>query len=346
MYKCTECGLEFENKPEYCDCGNDEFVLTVPQEEKIPEPAVNAEITKASEPTPEPISAEEFSKAAAAEQNSYNNYKTAREPMKLPVSPFALFIFIMCILLSLMIWILWNPVKETAETVSEIIENVENKPIPSIDKLWKSPEPAKQEEQAPAPAPAPKQEKKTTVINIPKAANPVKKSVPKTTQTAKQQPKTTQTKKQQAVNNTQKAQNSAAEQAAKQAQEAAKKAQEAKAKAEAEAIAAAEAAKKAAISKQELYSYKINLRNTIGQKIDFTRVIGDGDCVISFKVDANGRLTNRAFEKQSANITLNNAVYNAVMAVPSYSAPPSGYKNETLRLKVSFNNGNFAITLE
>ena len=120
----------------------------------------------------------------------------------------------------------------------------------------------------------------------------------------------------------------------------------AKKKAEAEALAAAENARKNSQSKQVLASYKINLRNTIGQKIDFTRVIGDGDCAVTFKVDSTGRLTNRAFAKQSTNITLNNAVYNAVMAVPSYSAPPAAYKNETLTLHIRFQNGNFAITLE
>ena len=26
MYRCTECGSEYELKPDFCDCGNDEFV--------------------------------------------------------------------------------------------------------------------------------------------------------------------------------------------------------------------------------------------------------------------------------------------------------------------------------
>ena len=25
MYKCKECGAEYKEKPDYCDCGNDEF---------------------------------------------------------------------------------------------------------------------------------------------------------------------------------------------------------------------------------------------------------------------------------------------------------------------------------
>lgn len=348
MYKCTECGMEFEIKPDYCDCGNDEFVLTVTaKEEKVPEPAEINEVVQTEPIQSKPISAEEFSKTASAGQTAYNDYKSVREPFKLPVSPFALFIFIICVLLSLMIWILWNPVKETAETVSEIIEKVENKTIPSIDKLWKNPAP--QPVQTEPAKTVQKQEpvKKVTVVPL------VKKPVQQKTATVnkpviKQQskPATTVNKTQQKPAASTQTTNKAQEDAKKAQEEAAKKALEAKQKAEAEALAAAEKAKKTAQTKQELYSYKINLRNAIGQKIDFTKVIGDGDCAVTFKVDSSGRLINRNFAKQSSNITLNNAVYNAVLAVPSYMAPPSGYSNETLRLNVSFNNGNFAITLE
>ena len=26
MFRCKECGTEFDVKPDYCDCGNDTFV--------------------------------------------------------------------------------------------------------------------------------------------------------------------------------------------------------------------------------------------------------------------------------------------------------------------------------
>ena len=54
---------------------------------------------------------------------------------------------------------------------------------------------------------------------------------------------------------------------------------------------------------------------------------------------------NRYFAKQSLNITLNDAVYAAVMSTPKYNPPPEGYKNEILNLNISFYNGNFEITL-
>lgn len=96
---------------------------------------------------------------------------------------------------------------------------------------------------------------------------------------------------------------------------------------------------------KELNNYKIGLRNTIGKKIDFANVVGDGECAVSFKVASTGKITNRAFSKQSSNITLNDAVYSAVMSTPSYNPPPSGYNNETMTLRIRFYNGNFDISL-
>ena len=99
------------------------------------------------------------------------------------------------------------------------------------------------------------------------------------------------------------------------------------------------------VSKKELTTYKANLRNTIGKKIDFANVVGDGSCTVSFKIDSNGKLINRSFSKQSSNTTLNDAVYKAVMQTPSYNPPPAAYNGETMSLKTSFYNGNFEVTL-
>lgn len=97
--------------------------------------------------------------------------------------------------------------------------------------------------------------------------------------------------------------------------------------------------------KRELDNYKVGLRNTIGRKVDFTKVVGDGECVVAFKIASNGKLINRSFAKQSSNITLNDAVYSAIMATPSYNPPPSGYNNETLNLKIRFYGGNYDVSL-
>ncbi len=320
MYKCTECGLEFEIKPEYCECGNDEFAVL---ENKI--------LSEIVQPNPEAM------KDAKPEisdnmDNGYenNNIPNKKENFSLPYSPFALAFFIVCMVLSLLILFAWNPVNTTEEIVEIEQKVLENKQIPSIDKLWKgvNVEDAKVivEQQVP--------KQKTTTVPLIKVNN--------TTKPVKKQNALKKTKPVSAPQVVDKTQTSSIQ----KAQEDAQKIMEAKRKAEAEALAVAEKARKSALAKQELANYKINLRNEIGRKIDFTRVIGDGNCVISFKLDSSGKLINRAFIEQSSNITLNNAVYNAVMTTPSYNPPPSAYNNEVLKLNIRFTNGNFAITLE
>lgn len=96
---------------------------------------------------------------------------------------------------------------------------------------------------------------------------------------------------------------------------------------------------------RELNTYKASLRNTIGRKIDFTKVIGDGDCALTFKINSSGRFISKAFTKQSSNITLNDAVFSAMNSTTSYNPPPEGYKGEALTLRIRFYNGNFEITL-
>ena len=50
MFKCTECGTEYEIKPDYCDCGNDTFEEIKPA---AVEPAP-VKIEKKPEPKPQP----------------------------------------------------------------------------------------------------------------------------------------------------------------------------------------------------------------------------------------------------------------------------------------------------
>ena len=100
-----------------------------------------------------------------------------------------------------------------------------------------------------------------------------------------------------------------------------------------------------ATSPQELKNYKIALRNKIASKIDFLSVVGDGNCTVVFKISSNGALTERKFQKQSDNDSLNDAVYKAVLSVPSYNPPPKGYNNELLRLGVKIVGENFEVSL-
>jgi len=97
--------------------------------------------------------------------------------------------------------------------------------------------------------------------------------------------------------------------------------------------------------RQELASYKVGLRNKLAKGINFTHIIGDGNCSVSFRVDTAGNLINRKFSVQSDNDSLNNEVYKTIMNNPTYKSPPEGYKNETMTFSVKMYGGRFTVTL-
>ena len=359
MFRCKECGAEYEEKPDYCDCGNDEFeVIGVAEKKEEPVKEIKqADIPQEKveeKPLVMPASSMNFNNFAA--QNSYIHKRTFN------IDPVSLFIFIVCIILSLyVIFFAFNPAEE--ETKSEIKQEVvtpEN--IPSVDKIWNNALPVVKKEEPKVeetveniikqiiPVQTPKKTETTTqknTITKPKVTTVPLKTTTQKTQTTKTV--TTTAAKQQSNTNAQEQAKKAAQEAAKQKSEQERKAAEAeqlkKLQAEQAKKTAEVKAKQTAAAKQEYTNYKAQLRNTIGRKIDFTRVIGDGSCTVAFKIDPNGRLINRSFAKQSSNNTLNDAVYAAVMATPSFTPPPEAYNNEVLNLNIKFSNGNFEISL-
>ena len=363
MFRCKECGAEYEDKPDYCDCGNDEFdvvgINNIQEEnpkEKIEEKSVEMPKEQAVQEKPKVLSASSMNFNNSAAQTSYIPKFT------LTVAPAPLIFFLGCILLSLyIIFFAWNPKEDLTKTEEQPKTEV-SKNIPSVDKIWnnalpsvKQPEPKKEEKvenviKQIIPIEPQKKNETVKVSSTPKVTTtPKVTKVPliKITTTPKKTVTNTTTKQQAA--NTQMQAKQTAEDAAKKKAEAERKAAEAaqikKLQAEQAKKAAEEKAKQSAAAKQEFVNYKAQLRNTIGRKIDFTRVIGDGSCTVAFKIDPNGKLTNRSFAKQSSNNTLNDAVYAAVMATPTFNPPPSAYNNEILNLNIRFSNGNFEISL-
>ena len=330
MYKCTECGMEYEIKPDYCDCGNDEFVLSPLREEKP-----QAERKAEREEFVNEVKKTEFTNSGEDVVPKQKVY----EP-RLNIDPISLVIFLICIVLSIVI-ICW-PVKENETVIEQVKDTTVSQNIPNINKFWNNAAPVTE---APKPVPEPVAVKVVTPVKnaVKPVAKPVQKPVSKPVQT--QKPKQTVVKLQLNPAVTTSEQAKRAEEAKKKAEAAARAKAEENARKLAEVQKHAENLQQTMFDRQELANYKAKLRNTIGRKIDFTKVIGDGDCAITFKIDSNGRLINGAFAKQSSNITLNDAVYKAFMSSRSFTAPPAGYKNETLKLYVRFYNGNFEISL-
>ena len=342
MYKCSECGKLFNQKPDYCDCGNDTFIHIA--DTNSPKNAINA---------------------ANSYQNqnrrySYNNsrtYNTTQQSSR-RFDNKSIIIFLICILFSIFFLFFVNTGNKEQTQNTKIV----NKPkvlhtkIPTIDEIWierEIPETDVSKEEKPIvtkvidtynnvrnqiAAPAKKtapvynyitptytakktvsapQKKKTSQVQakktvpIPKATTkPVKQNTtPKKTQTATQNTKQQQTK----TTTTPKP--------------------------------VSRPAVNTAAMQQEYTNYKIGLRNKIASNINFTAIVGDGSCVVSFKLDSSGNLINRAFSQQSINDSLNDAVYSAMMNTPTYKTPPAAYKNQTLKLSVKMSGGNFEVKL-
>lgn len=272
MYKCTDCGQEYNVKPDYCDCGNDVFENT----QKTEEVTVHKEIPVAViAPTPQ-------------------------APLKKPFDTMSLIIFLSCIILSILaIVFIGNESqdKPSKANSTRYEKATETKEIPSINKLWQEPQPLTPSEPL---LPEPKAE--TTPVPILK---PTPKALPvKKVQASPSQKSSTLIVPKPTVNKV-----------------------------------------NPAVAQQEFVKYKIALRNRIASDINFAAVVGDGACVVSFKIDSSGNLTSRAFVKQSDNDSLNDAVYAAIMQNPSFKTPPSAYKKETLKLSVKMYGGNYEVSL-
>lgn len=411
MFKCSECGTEYDVKPDYCDCGNDTFEEIAEKKESLPPKEEKKETPKLNIPKIEPVKTQPVSQAESKTQS----YDYSR--LRAFFDPISTIIFLSCLILAVVI-LFWR---------TEDSNNVVNKPakvniqdeiiisdIPSIDKFWDStpvsyniqPEPkiveqvkedpkiVKMVEQVFKPQKSEvKPKAPVQVKSSQKTSTPVKAVAQKPIQTASK-PKTTVqpvqstakiTSPSQSVtdltnrvkNNIQYtstassiASNTVPKNASapkvtstpstsgvtKSTQTVSQSSQSSQTSSQNQKVPAIRtnaattskpvvATQDSAAAKRELANYKSSLRNYIGRKIDFTRVVGDGDCALSFKINSAGRLTNRAFTKQSSNVTLNDAVYVAMNSAVNYNPPPSAYKNETINLKVRFYNGNFEISL-
>ena len=363
MFKCSECQKIYDIRPDYCDdCGNDTF-------EEIVE-------------TP-PLKKQEIKKEKVKEEVVFKKQeeipiKPKQNKPEIKFDYPSLGFLGICILISLfIIFFAWNSkIQEKINVKPEDVKNELNSNIPSsVSGFWNNQLPRAEQKQTVVQKPQvvqpqpeiqkPKiQQVAKTPSQVSTAPTKVIAQAPKQTSTAPKQVQKTQ----QIKNNTpQKPSNIQQTAVKKQVQPAKTTAQTAQVPVQQPKSApqkpiqtvqptqnttgtvqqpvVVKPSVDTSALKKEFANYKISLRNAIGKKIDFANVIGDGACTVSFKIDSSGRLISRAFANQSSNTTLNNAVYSAVMATPSYNPPPAGYKNETLYLKINFYNGNFQITL-
>ncbi len=339
MYKCSDCGRKYQEKPEFCECGNNVF------EEII--------INTAPKRT---VQREETNQLTS--DNKDDRFYILLGAIIFIMIFFALiFVGVKNINSKSKSEVKTAEVKEAQQVKNENI-TVENQSAPKVikqvfvDTLTNlAPKPATEQVQKPVqPVKTASQPKKTetaknTAKEVKKQQTNPSKTAPKTVKPVNTTSTSSQPKPQQpATGQVQKPKQQQPTIPQKTAPQSAQpSAQLPNLKIPAQTPVQTPVS--TAALKKELLQYKISLRNKISADINFINVIGDGTCVITFKIDSSGKLTNRAFAKQSDNDSLNDAVYSAIMRHPAFNPPPAGYKNETLRLTVKKFGSNFEVDL-
>lgn len=378
MYRCSECGAEYEIKPDYCDCGNDNFI----------------QINSAPKPDKQ-----KFEKQIEIKTEIPRITLTAQKAPEInkPFDIASLSVFIFFVVLA--VFTAFYPVKddETPSKTPAVKNEQVTQNIPSVDSFWDN-TPVKLAEDTPQNTTTEEEKDPLAIkleqwLNKPKVVieepqinivQPQPKQIKKVqpVQTAKSQPNVQQTPKQQqqpvqktAASNNKPTQDTSSKdliaRVQKNAQTSVTGQTTQKNPVKTTPITPAqikvvktqstqpapqttvqkpqlrqyEQVKSKAELAHEVAVYKAALRNNIGRKINFANVVGDGNCSVTFKIDSSGKLLNRNFSVQSPNITLNDAVFSAMKSTTSFNPPPEGYKGETLTLRVNIYNGNFEITL-
>lgn len=320
MFKCKECGTEYQTKPDYCDCGNDTFEEVLP-----PKPAERENTTVE---TKDDMWVEENGFGYPIDEKSYNNMQKESEKRTVKnnvqtVQPYAIITFAVCLILSLLIILFaFNPKNISEQNSNTKSETIKTQQVPSIEKIWNNSTEGLSEYQSKAKVeqteqtkPIVKQEE-TSKKKI-EVTKPKKQEVKSTVKTIPTTAKTT--------NNIQKTKTQIQQKITPSAN--------------------TTQANKPKANPQEIANYNIKLRNHIASKINFLSIVGDGTCTFSFKVTSDGTLTNKKATKLSENESLNEAVYNALRQVYSYNAPPIGYKSEMLNLTVKMYNNSYEVYL-
>lgn len=314
MFKCTECGVIHKIKPEYCDCGNNVFTKIISEN----------------------ISAKQTSMDKIAFADRYPFI----EKFKKSLDPLSLIIFGICMILSVVPWIFILENSPQNGNIKHVQTEIQKKEIPDINKIWDD-TPIK-----PLTPPA-LIETVTEEKIIPQTKQIIQKPVqePKKIQPKIQETKKTSTpvEKTQPVKPASKPQNDVIKRIEQNIN---KPITEKPAVNQQPKLVEQPVYKPTGPELAELNHYKNTLRMILLSKLNVQSIIGEGDCDIEFSIDPSGKLLNRKFSKQSANKSLNDAIYYMLMSVPLYKSPPKAYKGETIKLHFYINNGYYEISFK
>ena len=127
MYQCTDCDKIYNEHPEYCECGNDEFI-------EIPDiPTVSSDYSQGEKTFPK-------------QKSGVKGKNKTKAPAKKPLSKQDLtgyIVFAVCIILSVFAWIFIGFGQKSATKSGGKTALVKNTNIPvNIDEIWNSSMPA------------------------------------------------------------------------------------------------------------------------------------------------------------------------------------------------------------
>ena len=91
--------------------------------------------------------------------------------------------------------------------------------------------------------------------------------------------------------------------------------------------------------------YKSELQKTLYANLEETEIIDEGKCEIEFKVNENGKLTNRRIYKEKGGSQFNNLVVKMMRRTSSAEIPPDGYENSKFKAKIYTENGQIKISV-
>lgn len=311
MFRCKECQTEYEIKPDYCDCGNDTFdEISENKKTEIKQEKEKTEIKEIEEIKNKQNNIEDEEKNKEQILTIQNEIKQKKQSN---ISIFAWIIFTICIILSLVIILL--PYKKAEKTVKQ----EENKPvkeqtIPNINTFWDNSAQkniAQKVEETDKNSTPTKELTTTNKTEKISTKNTTQKTTPQ--KNSNPQSKITKTKNTKSTTTQQKQTTQ----------------------------------KQNIANKQEIFNYKIQLRNNLARKIDFTTIVGDGSCSFYFKVNKDGTITDKKAGNLSDNDSLNSAVYNALLRTNSFRTPPVGFDSTTyLKIFVKFQNNSYEVSLD
>ena len=324
IYKCNNCGRNFNLKPDFCDCGNNTFVEVV---ENFDYSTVKTDFNVGKD-VDFLYNQNNFS---ANNEESSQNENTYEDDLKKQRTSEVIAIVVFAVVLitaAIMIFSNFSALmkKSNVKTATAEIETY----IPSdVNEYWKDSETSTETNNS-ARQNNNTNNNNTNSVNKNNIKSDKTQSVAKTT--VSKNISKSQTKKQE-KNQTTTKNNNKTKNPEQKTQIVAKNKNITQTSASADDNT---------ISVEEYLCYKNSLRNRLFANFPVLTVKGQGTAKIAFSVASDGKLTNRRFISQSGNKTLDDAMYHMLMRVPVFSAPPTGFEGREIMMQMDFNNGHYS----